>query len=94
MGTNLPGARRAPYKILMAAVRAVPAAARITGRLGLAGNGFTAALGEEDRELAFGVLAPAQGARDGRVGLAHGADGFEDFFTILTDVFVDWHRLL
>jgi hypothetical protein len=82
------------FRESMSAVGAVPAATRATGRLGHAGDGFPAALGKENRDLAFGVLAPTQGARDRCVGLVHRADGFEDFFAILADVFVDRHRLL
>ena len=78
----------------MPAVGAVPAAARITGWLGHAGNCFAAALGEEDRKLAFGVLPPADRTGDGRIGLSHRPDGFEDFLAILAFILVNWHRLL
>src|ERR1700690_990494 len=53
------------------------AAAAFAGRLGHARNGFSAALGKEDRKLAFGMLSAAARAGDGRVGLAHRADGLE-----------------
>ena len=78
----------------MPAVGAVPAATRIAGRLGHAGNGFAAALGEEDRKLALGVLPTANRTGDGGVGLSHRPDGFEDFLAILAFILVNWHRLL
>ena len=72
----------------------IPPAAGTAGWFRHAGDRFAAALGKEDRELALGVFSAADRARDGRVGLAHRADGFEDFFTILADIFVNWHILL
>ena len=74
----------------MTAMRAVTAA-RITGRLGHAGNGLATALGKEGRELALGMLPTADSTRGGRVGGAHRADGLENFFAILTDIFVNRH---
>jgi hypothetical protein len=70
------------------------AAAAITGWLEHAGNSFAAALGEEDRKFALGMLAAAFRTRDGSVGLIHRADRLEDFFAILTDIFVNWHNHL
>jgi hypothetical protein len=78
----------------MPAVGAIPAATGITGWLGHAGNSLSAALGKEDRKFALGVLPAANSTRDGCVGLIHGTDGLEDFFAILTDIFVNWHRFL
>ena len=75
-------------------MRAIPATAAITGLLGHAGNSFPAALGEENGELAFGMLPAAGRARDGPVGLIHRADRLEDFFAILTNIFVNWHKHL
>ena len=73
---------------------AIAAAAAIAGWLGHAGNSFPAALGEEDGEFAFGMLPAADRARDGCVGLIHRADCLEDFFTILADIFINWHMHL
>ena len=72
----------------------ITAAAAIAGRLGHAGNSFTAALGKEDRKLALGMLPAAHRTRDGSVGLIHRADRLEDFFTILADIFINWHMHL
>ena len=75
----------------MATVGTIPAAARTAGWLGHARNGFTSTLGEEDRELALGVLTPAKRTRDGYIGLAHRADGLENFFAVLTNILVNRH---
>ena len=76
------------------AVRAMAAAAVITGWLGHAGNSSPAALGEENGQLAPGMLPAADCTRDGRVGLIHRSDRLEGFFAILTDIFVNWHNHL
>lgn len=70
------------------------AAAAITGWFGHAGNGFPAALGKEDRKLPLGMFPAADRARDGCIGLVHRTDRLEDFFAILTDIFVNWHKHL
>ena len=75
----------------MATVGTIPAAARTAGWLGHARNGFPSTLSEEDRDLALGVPTPAKRTRDGRIGLAHRADGLKDSFAILTNIFVNWH---
>ena len=76
----------------MPAVRAVPAAARTARRFGHARDSFATALGVKDREFAPGVLPAAYRARDGRIGLAHRANGFKHFFAFLTDIFVNGHN--
>ena len=78
----------------MTTLGTISAAAGGTGWFGHAGNSFTTALSEEDRELALGVLSPAYCTRNGYIGLTHRADGFKDFFAILTNIFVNWHKLL
>ena len=70
------------------------AAAAIAGRLGHAGNSFTAAFGKEDRKLALGMLPATYCAMDGRVGLTHRADRLEYFFAVLADIFINWHKHL
>jgi hypothetical protein len=77
----------------MATMGTIPGAG-ITGWFGHAGNGFATALGKKDGDLASGMLPAAKRTRDGRVGFAHRADRLEDFFAILADIFVNWHRHL
>ena len=78
----------------MPAVRAVAAAAASAAWLGHAGKSFPAARGKEDGKLALGMLSATQRARDGIIGLTHRADRLEDFFAILADIFINWHRHL
>jgi hypothetical protein len=72
----------------------VPATAGITGWLGHAGNGFATALGKEYRDFALGVLPTTESTRDGRIRLAHRADGLENFFAVLTNILVNRHKNL
>jgi hypothetical protein len=49
-------------------------------------------VGEEQGELARGMLAPAVPAGDGRVGILNRTQGIKTSFTIQADVFVERHN--
>ena len=76
----------------MPTVPAVSAAARTAGWLGHARHSLAAALGEETREFALGMLPAADGARDGFIRLAHRAQGFGHFFAFFAHILINWHR--
>jgi hypothetical protein len=78
----------------MTAVGTISPSACSACRFRHSGNSLAAAFSVEDRELAPGVLPPAQRARDGRVRLAHRADGFKYLLAFLTDIFINWHSHL